>query len=265
MTSSIAMLAGGSGGLVGFVLGLIGGGGSILAVPLLIYVVGVGSPHVAIGTSAVAVAISAFANLIGHARMGNVKWPCALTFAAAGVAGAAVGSTFGKQFDGQKLLLLFGVLMIVISALMLRGRQGEGDRGVRLGPSTALRLLPLLLGIGFGTGLLSGFFGIGGGFLIVPGLMLATGMPLLFAVGSSLVAVTAFGLTTAANYATSGLVDWPLAALFIGGGIVGGLFGGRMATYLAGRKRLLSYVFAGIVAVVGVYVVFKELVALDVI
>ena len=85
-----------SGSIVGFVLGLIGGGGSILAVPLLVYVVGVSSPHVAIGTSAVAVALSALANLWGHARAGHVKWRCALVFAAAGSAGAVLGSTFGK-------------------------------------------------------------------------------------------------------------------------------------------------------------------------
>ena len=88
-TADIASV--GSGSLVGFVLGLIGGGGSILAVPLLVYVVGVASPHVAIGTSSVAVALSAFSNLLGHARVGNVRWPCALVFSAAGIAGAALG------------------------------------------------------------------------------------------------------------------------------------------------------------------------------
>src|SRR5258708_16017701 len=96
-----------SGSLVGFSLGLVGGGGSILAVPLLVYAVGVPSPHVAIGTSAVAVAASAAVNLAGHARAGHVKWPCALVFAAAGVAGAALGSQLGKTIEGQKLLAVF--------------------------------------------------------------------------------------------------------------------------------------------------------------
>ena len=82
-------LAVASGGAVGFSLGLIGGGGSILAVPLLLYVVGLGDAHVAIGTSALAVSLNAFGNLIGHWRAGNVKWPCAATFAAAGITGAA--------------------------------------------------------------------------------------------------------------------------------------------------------------------------------
>ena len=189
-----------SGSLVGFSLGLVGGGGSILAVPLLIYLVGIGNPHLAIGTSAVAVAVNAAANLLAHARAGNVKWRCASVYALAGVAGAFFGSTLGKMVDGQKLLVLFAVLMIVVSFLMLKGRSAAGDPSVRLNREN----LPKLLGFGTGTGALSGFFGIGGGFLIVPGLMLASGMPILNAVGSSLVAVTAFGLTTAANYAASG-------------------------------------------------------------
>jgi len=90
-----------SGGAVGFSLGLIGGGGSILAVPLLLYVVGIGDAHVAIGTSALAVSANAFANLVGHWRAGNVRWSCAATFAIAGIAGAAIGSSLGKLVDGQ--------------------------------------------------------------------------------------------------------------------------------------------------------------------
>ena len=262
MSYQVAALATGSGGLVGFVLGLIGGGGSILAVPLLMYVVGVGSPHVAIGTSAVAVAASALGNVVGHARAGNVKWPCAVVFAASGIAGAALGSSLGKQLDGQKLLILFGMLMVAIAILMLRPKKNLGDANVVLTWESSPRLLPRLVGIGFGAGMMSGFFGIGGGFLIVPGLVAATGMPLLYAIGSSLVAVTAFGTTTAANYALSGFVDWPLVGLFIVGGLVGGLFGGRLAGFLAGKKQLLSQVFAAIVAVVGVYVVYKGLAAL---
>src|ERR1700736_6055840 len=93
-----------SGSLVGFSLGVIGGGGSILAVPLLVYVVGVKSPHVAIGTSSIAVALSAFGNLIDHPRRGHVCWPVAIPFALSGVFGAAAGSTLGKHTDGEKLL-----------------------------------------------------------------------------------------------------------------------------------------------------------------
>ena len=191
-----------------------------------------------------------------------MKWPCALVFAASGVAGAAIGSSLGKQLDGQKLLVLFGVLMVAIAMLMLRPKKNQGDAGVTLTWATSKHLLPRLVGIGVAAGMMSGFFGIGGGFLIVPGLMAATGMPLLFAIGSSLVAVTTFGLTTAANYAMSGFVDWPLVGLFIAGGLAGGVLGGRLASILAGKKQLLSQAFAVIVAIVGVYVIFKGLVAL---
>lgn len=244
-----------SGSLVGFTLGLVGGGGSILAVPLLVYLVGVPNPHVAIGTSAVAVAANAAANLVNHARARNVKWPCALVFALAGIAGAFGGSTLGKMVDGQKLLALFAILMMVVGALMLKGRRGAGEASVRLGREN----FPKLVGIGLATGALSGFFGIGGGFLIVPGLILATGMPILNAVGSSLVAVSAFGLTTASNYALSGLIDWPLAALFIGGGMLGGLLGSRSATRLAARKGALNSVFAALIFAVAIYMLVRSL------
>jgi uncharacterized membrane protein YfcA len=244
-----------SGSLVGFTLGLAGGGGSVLAVPLLVYLVGVDSPHLAIGTSAVAVAVNAVANLVSHARAGTVKWRCAAVFALAGVAGAAIGSLVGQQVDGQRLLALFAVLMLVVAALMLRARRHVGEPSVRLDREN----LPKLLGLGLATGTLSGFFGIGGGFLIVPGLVAATGMPLLNAVGSSLVAVAAFGLTTAASYAAAGLVDWRLAGLFILGGIVGGLVGTRTAGALAQRKGALNLLFAGLIALVAAYMLARSL------
>ena len=221
-----------SGALVGFSLGLVGGGGSILAVPLMVYVVGVPEPHVAIGTSAIAVAANAAVNLSNHARGGTVIWSCALTFAAAGVVGAFGGSILGKMMDGQRLLALFALLMLAIAVLMLKTRSQIGLSDVRMNMTN----MPAIAGLGLATGTLSGFFGIGGGFLIVPALMLATGMPIMNAVSSSLVAVTAFGLTTAASYAWSGLISWGLAALFIAGGIAGGLLGTRLAQHLAARR-----------------------------
>ena len=244
-----------SGSLVGFSLGLVGGGGSILAVPLLVYLVGVSDPHVAIGTSAIAVAANAAANLANHARAGNVKWRCASVFAIAGVTGAFLGSTLGKVVEGQKLLALFAIVMMVVAALMLKGGSGVGEPSVRLNREN----LPKLLASGLVTGALSGFFGIGGGFLIVPALILATGMPILYAVGSSLVAVTAFGLTTAANYALSGFVDWSLAALFISGGVLGGLLGARSANSLAGRRGALNTVFAALIFAVAIYMLVRSL------
>lgn len=243
-----------SGILVGFSLGLVGGGGSILAVPLMVYLVGVTDPHIAIGTSAIAVAVNAAVNLAYHARAGNVKWRCAIVFSLAGVLGAYGGSTLGKMVDGHKLLVLFALLMIVVGGLMLRNRSSEGDISVRLDKENAFALVAL----GLGAGALSGFFGIGGGFLIVPALILATGMPILNAVGSSLVAVTAFGLTTAANYAWSGYVDWALAATFIAGGVGGGLIGARSAKRLSEQQGLLNTVFAMLIFVVAIYTLIRS-------
>ena len=243
-----------SGSAVGFTLGLIGGGGSILAVPLLLYVVGLPSPHVAIGTSALAVAVNALANLISHSRAGNVKWPCAAVFAVSGVVGAFGGSSLGKLIDGGRLLFLFALVMIAVGVAMLRPRLTEGDPGVRIDPRIAARLV----GIGLLTGFLSGLFGIGGGFLIVPGIMLGSGMHILNAVGSSLLSVGAFGLTTAANYAAAGLIDWLVAAEFIAGGIVGGLLGLKLAVRLVKTKGMLSRVFAGVIFAVAAYMLYRN-------
>ncbi|HET6434025.1 sulfite exporter TauE/SafE family protein [Dyella sp.] len=249
-----ALLAIACGSAVGFSLALIGGGGSILAVPLLLYVVGVRNPHLAIGTSALAVSLNAFANLIPHARAGHVRWRAAFIFAATGVVGAFIGSTIGKAVDGQRLLVLFAVLMIVVAALMLRGRRGGGPDRYPL-PHTN----PRLAGVGLGAGALSGFFGIGGGFLIVPGLMLASGMEIIHAIGTSLFAVGAFGLTAAANYAFSGLIDWPVAAAFIGGGVAGGWLGAIGAKRLAKTRGALNAIFAGVIIVVAIYMLFRSL------
>jgi uncharacterized membrane protein YfcA len=244
-----------SGMLVGFSLGLVGGGGSILAVPLMVYVVGVSDAHVAIGTSAVAVAANAAMNLSNHARGGTVRWSCALTFAAAGVAGAFVGSLAGKMIDGQKLLALFALLMLVIAVLMLKTRSRVGLPDARMSWTN----MPAVLALGLWTGTLAGFFGIGGGFLIVPALMLATGMSIMNAISSSLVAVTAFGLTTAASYAWSGLISWKLAGLFVAGGIAGGLIGTRLAQLLAGRRGALNIVFSVVIIAVALYMLARNL------
>jgi uncharacterized membrane protein YfcA len=244
-----------SGVLVGFSLGLVGGGGSILAVPLMVYVVGVSDAHVAIGTSAAAVAANAAMNLSNHARGGSVRWSCALAFAAAGVAGAFVGSVAGKMVDGQKLLSLFALLMLVIAVLMLKTRSRVGLPDARMSWTNT----PAVVALGLWTGTLAGFFGIGGGFLIVPALMLATGMPIMNAISSSLVAVTAFGLTTAASYAWSGLISWKLAGLFIAGGIAGGLIGTRIARLLADRRGALNIVFAVVIITVALYMLVRNL------
>lgn len=244
-----------SGGLVGFLLAVFGGGGSVLAAPLLLYVVGVRDPHVAVGTSSAAVALNAVVNLFGHWRGGRVKWPCAMVFGAAGLFGSLAGSTLAKAVGGAQLLLAFAIAMAAIALSMLRKPKTEGDPGVHINVALMARLAPL----GLLTGFAAGFFGIGGGFLIVPGLMLATNMTMASATASSLVSVAIFGAATSANYAASGLVDIRLAALLLTGGALGGLAGTRIAGMLVGHALLARRLFAGLVLVVAAYVAMRAL------
>jgi hypothetical protein len=244
----------GSGAVVGFSLALVGGGGSILAVPLLVYLVGIDQPHLAIGTAALAVAANAAQGLRQHAHRGNVRWPVAAVFAGAGALGAWAGSTLGKRVDGEALLVLFAGLMLVIAALMFRHRRAEGDTQARLGRHNALRLALS----GALAGGVAGFFGIGGGFLIVPSLIWAAKLPILLAVGSSLVAVTAFGLTTAANYALAGWVDPALALALVVGGLLGSRLGAQAAVGLAAERGRLSSVFALVIVAVALYMLWRS-------
>lgn len=242
-----------SGAVVGLFLGTFGGGGSVLAAPLLLYAVGVDDPHLAIGTSAAAVAAIALFSLTGHWREGRVKWPCATVFAIAGFIGSLIGSTLALRVPGDWLLLAFAGAMAAIGLSMLRKPASDGDPDVHITPPLMLRIAPL----GLAVGAAAGFFGIGGGFLIVPGLMLATGMTLANATASSLVSVTVFGAATAANYAAHGEVDLRLTGLLLAGGIVGGGLGILAARALAERTRLARSAFALLIVIVAVYVGWK--------
>jgi uncharacterized membrane protein YfcA len=250
------------GGLVGLTLGLIGGGGSILATPLLLYVVGL-PPHVAIGTGALSVSANALFNFAGHARCGNVRWKSALIFAVVGAVGAIAGSTLGKRFDGQHLLLLFALLMVVVGALMLRPKSTPVAKACDYRQPSFAALAPKVSASALVVGALSGFFGIGGGFLIVPGLLVSTQMPMIYAIGSSLLAVSSFGIATAANYAYSGLIDWPVAGLYIIGGFIGGLIGMKLANLLAPHHQIFSRLFASIIFVVAAYMIVRTLGAMS--
>lgn len=257
MTLDLAILATSlaSGSVVGFALGLVGGGGSILAVPLLVFLVGVGSPHEAIGTAAAAVAANALVGLAQHARAGHVRWPCAALFSSLGVAGAWLGAKLGQSLDGRLLLGLFAVLMVAIAVLMLARRRAAGAEAM---PHLSMSNAPRLAGAGLTVGTMSGFFGIGGGFLIVPGLVFSAGFPMTYAVGTSLAAVSAFGITTAASYAMSGLVDWGVAALFVVGGAAGSFLGLWAVKRLAAKRGVLETVFAVLILTVASYTLWRS-------
>jgi uncharacterized membrane protein YfcA len=255
VTSAQYLAAFFSGGGVGFVLGMLGGGGSILAVPALLYLVGIPGTHTAIGTSALGVGVNALWGLWGHARRGTVKWLAGIIFAVTGSAGAFAGAQLGRVADAKSLLLAFAGVMVVVALAMLRPAATGGDPNATVTRPAALKLA---LG-GLMVGLASGFFGIGGGFLIVPGLMAAAGIPMLNAVGTSLISVATFGFTTAASYAFHDLVLWDIALAMIAGGALGSTLGVRAGRHLAAQRATLQKVFAALVIVVAVYVAYRAL------
>lgn len=243
------------GAAIGLLLSVFGGGGSVLATPLLLYIVGVRDPHVAIGTSAAAVAVNAAVGLLVQARAGRVKWPCALVFGGAGLVGSLVGADVAKQIDGSQLMIWFALAMALVGGSMLIPRKADGDAGVRLTTALTLKLAP----VGAVTGLAAGFFGIGGGFLIVPGLMAATGMTLANAAASSLVSVVVFGAATSASYAVSGLVNWPVFGALVIGGAAGSAIAIPVGRMLADRAAMARTAFAVMVLMTAAYVAWRAI------
>jgi uncharacterized protein len=148
LTTSAILTALLSGAVIGLFLGTFGGGGSVLAAPLLLYAVGVTDPHLAIGTSAAAVSAIALVSLTGHWRAGRVKWPCATVFALAGIIGSLIGSSLALRVDGDVLLFAFAFAMAAIGLSMLRRPKSEGDPDVHITPNLMARIAPMGLGVG---------------------------------------------------------------------------------------------------------------------
>jgi uncharacterized protein len=253
LTVALAIL---SGVLVGLVLGVIGSGGSILALPLLVYVVGYeGAPHAAIGTSALAVAVSALANARHHHSLGSVRVTTGLAFAIPGVAGALLGARLGLVTPAESILFLFALLLILVAFNMWRNGRAA-DANATDAPPDRRRMLLRILPAGFAAGILAGFLGIGGGFLIVPALVWAARLDARAAIGTSLVAVAVFGFTTATRYGFAGLLDLPVAGLFIIGGLIGGVIGTKTSHALP-RERL-RHIFAGVLVIVAAYMLYRN-------
>jgi len=242
-----------SGIIVGFILGIIGGGGSILAVPLLIYVVGIDDPHVAIGTSALAVGANAAVNLIFHKKRGNLKPKVGLYFAIPGILGAIIGSQLGLITPGDSLLVLFGGLMIVIAYKMISGKNKNIHENVSATGSTVVLQKKKLWLNGILVGLASGFFGIGGGFLIMPSLMFTSGLSVTEAIATSLIPVSAFGFTTATMYGIENNINWFISLFFVIGGIAGGFIGTKVMNKIP--KKTLMKIFAMVLVIVAFYIV----------
>jgi uncharacterized membrane protein YfcA len=251
-----ALLALPFGVAIGLSLGLVGGGGSILALPVLVYVLG--EPVKAATTeSLLIVGATALLGSLDHARAGRVRWRTALAFGSAGVIGSVGGTALNRAVPPRSILLAFAVLLLVAAAAMVRGR-GEPSRAEihPHGRSLWQRVLPA----GLGTGLLTGFFGVGGGFAIVPALTLLLAVPLTAAVGTSLlvIAITSAGALVA--HLGTGRIDWTVAAFFTAAAVVGAVAGSR-----AGRRtpsHRLAQVFAAVVVGIAVLLIGENVAAL---
>jgi uncharacterized membrane protein YfcA len=240
--------------LIGLLLGLLGGGGSILTVPVLVYLAGL-EPKTAIATSLVVVGTTSVIAAIGHARGGRVCWKTGFVFGLAGMMGAYGGGRLAAFIPGHILLLLFAAVMLGTAAAMLRGRKEER---LPRGPICPRKLnLPAVLFDGLLVGALNGLVGVGGGFVIVPALNLLGGLPMHAAIGTSLLVIAMNSLAALAGYSTHVSIDLRLVGLVTGAAVAGSLVGGLLSKRLSGN--ILRRGFGIFVIAVAGYLLHREL------
>ncbi|MGQ4268900.1 sulfite exporter TauE/SafE family protein [Nocardiopsis changdeensis] len=238
--------------VVGLTLGLLGGGGSILMVPLLAYVAGL-PPKEAIAVSLVVVGATSLVGAFAHARRGNVRWRTGLLFGAAGMGGAFLGGLAGGHVPGTVLMVAFALMMVATAAAMLRGGGSPAGGGERHGEPPLWRILADGLAVGAVTGLV----GAGGGFLVVPALALLGGLPMPVAVGTSLLVIAMKSFAGLTGYLASVSPDWALVAAVTAAAVAGSLVGTRLASRVP--EAALRRGFGVFVLVMGVLVLAMEL------
>ncbi len=244
--------------IIGLLLGLLGGGGSILTVPMLVYVLHI-EPKLAIVTSFVVVGISSLMALISHARRGSVCWKSGLFFGLAGMAGAFGGGRLAAHFSGDVLMTVFGLVSLSTGFLMLRDKRGDA-RPNPVGQPTSVCPLRVpffrVLFDGFFVGGLTGMVGVGGGFVIVPALTLLVGLPMQGAVGTSLLIIAMNALAGLSGYSQHVALDWELTGLVTAGAIFGSAVGAWLSAYI--KPGVLRKVFGIMVIGVAGYVLSQE-------
>jgi uncharacterized membrane protein YfcA len=233
---------------IGLSLGLLGGGGSILTLPILVYVLDV-EPKTAIAMSLFVVGTTSATGVVAHARAGRVRFRAGLVFGAAGMAGAFAGGKVAHFLPPTLLLVAFGAVMLTAAAAMMRPRR-EGGPGREPAISKAL-------GIGLGVGVVAGLVGAGGGFLIVPALALFGGLAMPEAIGTSLLVIALQSFAGFAGHAGHVHLDWTLTAVVTGAAITGGLGGARLARHLSPAS--LRRGFAWLVLAMGVFLLGKQI------
>jgi uncharacterized membrane protein YfcA len=238
---------------IGLSLGLLGGGGSILTVPILVYVVKLPA-HEAIATSLLVVGTTSAAAVISHARAGRVMWRTGVVFGVAGMVGAFGAGRFAKLIPASVLLGLFGAMMLVTAVAMLRGRKKTAGA-----PAGERRELPLgkVLAEGLIVGAVTGLVGAGGGFLVVPALVLLGGLSMEVAVGTSLVVITLKSFAGFLGYLGSTPVQWDVAGYVTAAAVVGSFLGGRLAGRFA--PEVLRQGFAWFVVAMATFILGQEI------
>jgi uncharacterized membrane protein YfcA len=243
--------------IIGLLLGLLGGGGSILTVPVLVYLVKV-EPKTAIATSLLVVGVTSLTAMLSHARGGRVCWRTGFVFGLAGMLGAYGGGRLAAYIPGGILLLLFAAIMLGTAVAMLRGRREEDRDRPRNAPLCPAHL-PILaiLFDGLLVGGLTGLVGAGGGFLVVPALNLLGGLPMHAAVGTSLLVIAMKSFAGLAGYISHVSIDFELAGLVTGLAIVGSLLGGLLSRRV-GAAALRRGFGIFVIAIAG-YLLSREL------
>lgn len=235
--------------LVGVSLGVLGGGGSILTVPILVYVAGMDAKQ-AIASSLFVVGVTSAAGAISHARAGRVKWRTGVLFGAAGLVGGFLGGMLGGHLPGDLLLFAFALMMLAASAAMIRGRRIDETK-----QQEELPVFRALL-IGLAVGLVASLVGAGGGFLVVPALALLGGLPMAVAVGTSLLVIAMNSLGGLAGYLSSVQLDWGLVLAVTAAAVLGSLVGGRFVGRIP--EAALRKGFGWFVLVMGAVVLVEQ-------
>lgn len=234
---------------IGVALGLLGGGGSILTTPILIYALGMETKP-AIATSLIVVGVTSIAGLAQHARAGSVEWKTGLVFGAAGMVGAYVGGYAAAWVPEHVLLGLFALMMVATSFAMFRGRKEIDPSQVHAHP------LWKIIAEGIVVGVITGLVGAGGGFLVVPALALLGGLPMQKAVGTSLLVIAMKSFAGYAGHAAHVSIDFQLAAMVSTAAVLGSFGGSRLASLVP--PVALRRGFAAFVLVMGCFVLFQQ-------
>ena len=240
---------------IGVSLGLLGGGGSILTVPILVYVLGLPA-HEAIATSLLVVGVTSLAALVPHARQGRVRWQMGGLFGAASMVGAYSAGRVAKLLPAVVLLLVFGAMMLITALAMMRKGSADAKDEAVSAEATRLPYLVILLE-GFAVGAFTGLVGAGGGFLVVPALLLLGRLPMRQAVATSLMVIAMKSFAGFAGYLSTTTIDWRIAAMVTSAAVVGSFLGASFAGRV--RQDLLRRGFAWFVLTMAVFILAQEI------